>query len=131
MLKPDAGILLVDDFAITRRIIKSHLSRLGYTNIFEAGNGKEALTVAKVNFSQIALIFLDWMMPEMTGIEFLRMIKAVPQFKHFKVIMVTAENKPENVREAQQAGVNNYILKPFDAEIIKRKIELLFGTIST
>ena len=115
MLKPDAGILLVDDFAITRRIIKSHLSRLGYTNIFEAGNGKEALTVAKVNFSQIALIFLDWMMPEMTGIEFLRMIKAVPQFKHFKVIMVTAENKPENVREAQQAGVNNYILKPFDA----------------
>ena len=121
-------ILIVDDMATMRKIIKSLLNQLGYTNIDEAENGKEAL--AKLKQSKYDLVLLDWNMPEMDGITLLQEIRKDPQLKDIPVIMVTAEAKKENVLLAIQSGANNYIVKPFTAETLKDKLEKVWQQIN-
>ncbi|WP_456464473.1 chemotaxis response regulator CheY [Persephonella sp.] len=127
MALPDREIkiLVVDDMATMRRIIKGLLEQLGFKNIDEAEDGKVALQ--KLKSSNYDFVITDWNMPNMTGLELVQEIRKDPDLKHLPVLMVTAEAKKENVLLAIKAGVNNYIVKPFTAEVLKEKIEKIFS----
>jgi len=118
-------ILVVDDFLTMRRIIINLLRQLGFSNVTEAADGVQALE--RVQGEKIDLIVSDWNMPNMTGIEFLQHVRADEKLKHIPFIMVTAEGKRENVIAAVQAGVNNYIVKPFNAATLKEKMIKVIG----
>ncbi len=120
----DIKILVVDDMSTMRRIIRTILNQLGYTNIEEAENGKQAL--AKLKKEKFDFVVTDWNMPEMDGLSLVKAIRADEELKHIPVLMVTAEAKKENVMEALKAGVNNYIVKPFTPEVLKEKMEKIF-----
>jgi len=116
-------ILLVDDSTTMRRIQKNQLGGLGITDIIEAENGQEALTVAAANMP-IDYMFLDWNMPIMNGLDCLTSLRADPTYKDLKIIMCTSESEKTRVLEALKAGANNYIVKPFDADALKEKLGL-------
>jgi two-component system chemotaxis response regulator CheY len=118
-------ILIVDDFATMRRILKNILKQLGFSNITEADDGATALEELKKN--PFDLIISDWNMPKMTGIELLRAVRADEQLKDMPFLMVTAEAQKQNVIDAVQAGVSNYVVKPFTAEAISEKLEKIFN----
>ncbi len=120
----DIRILVVDDMSTMRRIIKTILNQLGYTNIDEAENGKQAL--AKLKNEKYDFVITDWNMPEMDGLSLVKAIRSDEELKSLPVLMVTAEAKKENVMEALKAGVNNYIVKPFTPEVLKEKMEKIF-----
>lgn len=117
-------ILVVDDFATMRRIIKNILKQLGYTNIEEADDGSSAL--AKLKSVKIDFVITDWNMPNMSGLELVKAIRADDALKATPILMVTAEALKENIIEAVKAGVNNYIVKPFTADVMKEKIDKIF-----
>ena len=114
-------VLVVDDFATMRRILKNILKQLGFKNLVEADDGTTAWDVLEEQ--KIDLVLCDWNMPKMTGLELLKKVRA--DEKHGKVpfLMVTAEAQKQNVIEAVQAGVSNYVVKPFTAEAISEKLE--------
>lgn len=118
-------ILVVDDFQTMRRIIINLLRQLGFTNVVEAQDGRIALE--KVKDDKIDLVISDWNMPNMTGLEFLKELRASEEYKSLPFIMVTAEGKKENVIAAVQAGVNNYVVKPFNAATLKEKLTKVIG----
>jgi len=118
-------ILIVDDFATMRRIVKNILRQIGFTNIQEADDGSTALEVLKTN--TIDLIVSDWNMPKMTGLELLKAVRADDQLKQIPFLMVTAEAQKQNVIEAVKAGVSNYVVKPFTAEQISEKLEKILN----
>ncbi|WP_457600357.1 chemotaxis response regulator CheY [Hydrogenivirga sp.] len=120
----DIRILVVDDMSTMRRIIRTILNQLGYSNIEEAENGKQAL--AKLKKEKFDFVVTDWNMPEMDGLSLVKAIRSDDELKHIPVLMVTAEAKKENVMEALKAGVNNYIVKPFTPEVLKEKMEKVF-----
>ena len=122
---PNIRILVVDDFSTMRRIIKNILRQLGFTNIEEADDGSTAWEA--LNKGGIDFIISDWNMPIMTGIEFLRKVRASEEFADLPFLMVTAEAQQENVIEAVQAKVSNYIVKTFTADTLKQKIDKIFG----
>lgn len=113
-------VLVVDDFATMRRIIKNVLKQIGFTKILEADDGTSALEVLKEN--EIDLIISDWNMPRMTGLDFLKTVRKEPSTKDIPFLMVTAEAQKDNVIQAVQAGVSNYLVKPFTADSIKTKL---------
>lgn len=113
-------ILVVDDFATMRKIVRNVLKQINQTDVAEAENGKAALAVLKAE--QIGLIISDWIMPEMTGIDFLRACKDDPDLKQIPFIMVTAEAQKESVVEAIKGGVDNYIVKPFTPDKLQAAI---------
>lgn len=117
-------LLVVDDFSTMRRIIKNILRQLGFNNIEEADDGTTAWEV--INKGGIDFVISDWNMPQMTGIELLRKVRASEEFADMPFLMVTAEAQQENVIEAVQAKVSNYIVKPFTAETLKQKIDKIF-----
>jgi two-component system chemotaxis response regulator CheY len=114
-------VLVVDDFATMRKIVKNVLKQINIDNVVEAENGKHALSV--LNDDSIDLIISDWMMPEMTGIEFLKICKGDEGKKKIPFIMVTAEGQKDSVMEAIKSGVDNYIVKPFTPEKLKEAID--------
>ena len=118
-------IMVVDDYATMRRIIENLLRQLEFNNTVEAADGDEAL--AKLKKQKFGLIFSDWNMQPKTGIEFLRDVRADDGLKHIPFIMVTAESKTENLIAAKQAGVSNYIVKPFDIATLKAKMQSVLG----
>jgi two-component system chemotaxis response regulator CheY len=113
-------VLVVDDFATMRKIIKNVLKQISIDNVVEAENGKHALSVLKSD--NIEFIISDWIMPEMTGIEFLKACKEDETIKNIPFVMVTAEAQKDSVLEAIKAGVDNYIVKPFTPEKLKEVI---------
>jgi two-component system chemotaxis response regulator CheY len=117
-------VLVVDDFSTMRRIIKNILRQLGFSNIIEADDGTAAWEI--LNKDQIDFIISDWNMPQMTGIELLRKVRASEEFGDLPFLMVTAEAQQENIIEAVQAKVSNYIVKPFTAETLGQKINKIF-----
>ena len=117
-------VLIVDDFSTMRRIIKNILRQLGFNNNLEADDGTSAWEV--LNRDQIDFIISDWNMPQMTGIELLRKVRASEEFADLPFLMVTAEAQQENIIEAVQAKVSNYIVKPFTAETLGQKINKIF-----
>lgn len=116
--------MVVDDSRTMRRILTRTLHDLGYQTI-EAGNGAEAWEALHTASGKVNLILLDWNMPEMTGIEFLRRLRAEAQFDAVKLMMVTTETQVEQMVEALQAGANEYVMKPFTREIIEDKLRLM------
>ena len=118
-------ILIVDDYNTMRRIIKNLMKQLGFENTDEAADGNEALT--KLKEKTFKLIISDWNMEPMTGFELLQKVRADANLKDIPFLMVTAESKPENVVAAKQAGVSNYIVKPFNAETLKGKLVASLG----
>ena len=121
----NAPVLVVDDYQTMIRIIRNLLKQLGFTNVEEASDGKEAL--AKMRTTNYGLVISDWNMEPMTGYELLREVRADEGLKATPFIMVTAESKTENVIAAKKAGVNNYIVKPFNAQTLKSKIVSVIG----
>ena len=121
---PNMKILVVDDMVTMRRIVKNILKQLGFANVEEAENGQEALQ--KLRADSYGFVVSDWNMPVMTGIDMLRAIRADEKLKTTPVLMVTAEAQQSNLVEAVQAGVSNYIVKPFTAEILQEKIAKIF-----
>ncbi len=121
---PNMKILVVDDMSTMRRIVKNILKQLGFNNLEEAENGQEALT--KLKADTYGFVVSDWNMPVMMGIDMLRAIRADEALKKIPVLMVTAEAQKENLMEAVQAGVSNYVVKPFTAETMQEKINKIF-----
>jgi len=119
------NVLVVDDFATMRRIVKGVLKDLGFKNIIEADNGVSALKDLKTE--DVGLILCDWNMPKMNGLELLKTVRSDEKFKDIPFIMVTAEGQKQNVVEAIKAGVSNYIVKPFTPETLKEKLEKVLG----
>lgn len=118
-------ILIVDDFATMRKILKNILKQLGFKNIIEADDGKSALKILKKeNFD---LILSDWNMPEISGLELLNKVKSDNELKNIPFVMVTAEAQKDNILEAVKAGVNSYIVKPFTPETVGEKLNKIFG----
>jgi len=116
--------MVVDDSRTIRMILTRTLRDLGYQTI-EAGNGVEAWTVLSKASQPLDLILLDWNMPEMTGIEFLRKLRADSRFDAVKLMMVTTETQVEQMVEALEAGANEYVMKPFTREVIEDKLRLM------
>ncbi|MBY3787248.1 chemotaxis response regulator CheY [Photobacterium carnosum] len=117
-------ILIVDDFSTMRRIVKNLLRDLGFNNTVEADDGLTALPLLKRG--DFDFVVTDWNMPGMQGIDLLRQIRADEQLKHLPVLMITAEAKRDQIIEAAQAGVNGYIVKPFNAVTLKEKLAKIF-----
>lgn len=118
-------ILIVDDYKTMLRIIRGLLNQLGFTNIDEATDGTAALQL--IGQKQYGLIISDWNMEPMSGYELLQKVRGAEKTRLLPFIMITAESKTENVILAKQAGVSNYIVKPFNADTLKGKIETVFG----
>jgi two-component system chemotaxis response regulator CheY len=118
-------ILVVDDYNTMLRILKNLLKQLGFNNVDQAMDGAEALN--KLNAEKFGFVISDWNMEPMTGIELLREVRASDKLKHIPLVMITAESKTENVVAAKQAGVSNYIVKPFNAETLKGKMASVLG----
>ncbi|MBN8955195.1 MAG: response regulator [Rhizobiales bacterium] len=118
-------VLVVDDYSTMIRIIRNLLRQLGFENVDDASDGSAALT--KMRNRRYGLVISDWNMEPMTGYELLKQVRAAPEFSRTPFIMVTAEAKTENVIAAKKAGVNNYIVKPFNAQTLKTKIETVFA----
>ncbi len=119
-MSKDMKFLVVDDFSTMRRIIRNLLKELGFTNVDEAEDGVSAL--AKLRGGGFDFVVSDWNMPNMTGIELLRAIRADETLKNLPVLMVTAEAKKENIVEAAQSGASGYVVKPFTAVTLDEKI---------
>ncbi len=117
-------VLIVDDFATMRKIVRNVLKQIGFTTMIEADNGKAALKVIKKE--NIDLILCDWNMPEMPGIELLKAIRSDDELKNIPFVMVTAEAQKDNIIEAVKAGVSSYIVKPFTAETVSEKLNTIF-----
>lgn len=115
--------LVVDDFATMRKIVKNVLKQINITNVTEAENGKQALEILKKEPQEFELIVSDWIMPEMTGIEFLKACKEDDEVKKIPFVMVTAEAQKDSVIEAIKGGVDNYIVKPFTPDKLQEAIE--------
>ena len=119
-------VLVVDDYNTMVRIIRNLLKQLGFTDVDDASDGEAAL--AKMRQRRYGLVISDWNMEPMTGYELLKQVRADPALSRTPFIMVTAESKTENVIAAKKAGVNNYIVKPFNAQTLQGKIEAVFGS---
>lgn len=126
-MNKDMKILIVDDFSTMRRIIKNLLRDLGFTNTVEADDGTTALPI--LHAGGIDFLVTDWNMPGMQGIDLLKHVRADEKLSAMPVLMVTAEQKREQIIEAAQAGVNGYIVKPFTAATLKEKIDKVFERI--
>jgi two-component system chemotaxis response regulator CheY len=117
-------ILVVDDYNTMIRIIRNLLRQLGFKDVDDAPDGSIALS--KMHIKRYSLVISDWNMEPMTGYELLRQVRSDPSISSTPFIMVTAESKTENVIAAKHAGVNNYIVKPFNADTLKSKIDAVF-----
>lgn len=124
---PDMKILIVDDFPTMRRITRTLLKQLGYSNCIEAEDGKQGLEMLN-NDPSIEFVVSDWNMPNMTGLELLAAVRASEKLRKMPFLMVTAEAEQENIMAAVKAGVSNYIVKPFTAQVLQDKLAKVFAT---
>jgi two-component system chemotaxis response regulator CheY len=126
MSQESTKFLVVDDFSTMRRIVRNLLKELGFTNVDEAEDG--AVALAKLKGGGFDFVISDWNMPNMTGIELLRAIRADAALCKLPVLMITAEAKKENIIEAAQAKANGYIVKPFTAAVLDEKLNKILKT---
>ncbi|MEO8716555.1 MAG: chemotaxis response regulator CheY [Acetobacteraceae bacterium] len=119
------NVLIVDDYKTMLRIIRNLLKQIDFSNVEEATDGAEAL--GKLRTNSFGLVISDWNMQPMTGLQLLQEVRADKKLRATPFIMVTAESKTENVVAAKKAGVSNYIVKPFNAETLRDKIEKVLG----
>jgi two-component system, chemotaxis family, chemotaxis protein CheY len=124
-LDPSMPVLVVDDYSTMVRIIRNLLRQVGFSDVDDANDGAAAL--AKMRAKRYGLVISDWNMEPMSGYELLLQVRADPALGETPFIMVTAESKTDNVIAARKAGVNNYIVKPFNAQTLRTKIEAVFA----
>ena len=127
MSKLNVPVLVVDDQALMRKIVRKLLSHIGFTRITDVADGDEALAVLRT--APHGLVISDWNMDKMSGIELLAAIRADATLKNLPFILATAEGKPEHVLAAKEAGASGYIVKPFDVDSLKSKIESVLGVL--
>jgi two-component system chemotaxis response regulator CheY len=127
MSQESMKFLVVDDFSTMRRIVRNLLKELGFTNVDEAEDG--AVALAKLKGGSFDFVISDWNMPNMTGIELLRAVRADAALCKLPVLMITAEAKKENIIEAAQAKANGYIVKPFTAAVLDEKLNKILKTL--
>ncbi len=125
MADPNMKILIVDDFSTMRRIVRNLLKQLSFNNVDEAEDGDVAL--AKLKEGSYDFVITDWNMPNMTGLELLKAIRSDDNLKALPVLLITAEAEKENVVLAAEAGVNDYIVKPFTGDVLQQKINRIFA----
>jgi len=118
------NVLVVDDFETMRRILKNILKQIGFTKIIDADDGSTALAMLKKD--KVDLIISDWNMPKVSGLELLKAVRSDESIKDMPFLMVTAEAQKDSVVQAIQAGVSNYVVKPFTPDTIKEKLEQIF-----
>ncbi len=121
----NTNFLVVDDFPTMRRIVRTLLKELGFSNVEEAEDGQDGL--AKLRTGNFDFVLSDWNMPNLDGLEMLKQIRADDSLKHLPVLMVTAEAKKENIIAAAQAGANGYVVKPFTAATLEEKLGKIFA----
>ena len=126
MADTNMKFLVVDDFSTMRRIVRNLLKELGFANVEEAEDGVDAL--GKLRGGGFNFVIADWNMPNMTGIDLLRNIRADAALKGLPVLMVTAEAKKENIIEAAKCGANGYVVKPFTSATLDEKLNKIFKT---
>jgi two-component system chemotaxis response regulator CheY len=124
MADKNMSFLVIDDFPTMRRIVRSLLKELGFTNVEEAEDGQDALN--KLRAGNFEFVVSDWNMPNLDGLEMLKGIREDEALKHLPVLMVTAEAKKENIIAAAQAGANGYVVKPFTAATLEEKLNKIF-----
>jgi two-component system chemotaxis response regulator CheY len=125
-VNPDMKFLVVDDIATMRRIVKSVLNELGYSNVTEADDGSSALPLLRDG--EFDFLITDWNMPGMPGLELLKAVRANEKLAKLPVLMLTAEAKRDQIVAAAQAGVNGYVIKPFTAAVLKQKLTTILNT---
>ncbi len=124
MVDANMKFLVVDDFSTMRRIVRNLLKELGFANVQEAEDGVDALN--RLRGEDFDFVVSDWNMPNMTGIELLRAIRSDAKLKHLPVLIVTSEAKRENIIEAAQADASGYVVKPFTAATLDKKLKKIF-----
>jgi len=127
MADPNTRFLVVDDFPTMRRIIRNLLKELGFHHVEEAEDGVAGL--AKLRAGEFQFVVSDWNMPNMTGIDLLKNIRADEKLRHLPVLMVTAEARKENIIAAAQAGASGYVVKPFTAAVLDEKLKKIFANL--
>lgn len=128
-LKSNMKILVVDDMSTMRKVVKNMLGQMGFKNVIESDDGKNALPLIQNAYQTgdpFEFIISDWNMPGMTGLDLLKTLKASDEYKDVPFLMVTAEAEQGSVMIAVKAGVSNFIVKPFSAQILREKIEKIF-----
>ena len=125
-LEKDSKILIVDDFSMMRKVVSNIMKELGYSNFVEAEDGVVALDILRNN-NDIKLVITDWHMPNLNGLDLLKQIRSDPDLSSLPVIMITAEALQQNIVAAIHAGVDNFIVKPFDAKMMKEKLNKVFN----
>lgn len=125
--RPDMKILVVDDFPTMRRIVKTLMRQNGYMNFVEAEDGQQGLKMLE-STPDIEFVVSDWNMPNMTGLEFLKAVRADARFKHLPFLMVTAESEKDQIIDAMKNGVSSYIVKPFTGAALQEKLAKIFTT---
>jgi len=119
-MNPDLTYLVVDDFSTMRRIVSGLLRQCGATRILEAEDGVQALRI--IESKAVDFVISDWNMPNMTGLDLLKALRAHPKFSRMPLLLITAEGKKENIVEAAQAGADGYIVKPFTQDVLQEKL---------
>jgi len=127
--QPNMKILVVDDFPTMRRIVKTLMRQNGFSDFTEAEDGAQALEILRKT-PEIEFVISDWNMPNMTGIELLKSVRADPKLKHLPFLMVTAEAEKENIIEAVKSGVSNYVVKPFTGQTLGEKLAKIFANLN-
>lgn len=125
MIDNSMKILVVDDFSIMRRIVKNLLRQIGYANIEEAEDGAQAYS--KLKNGGFGFVISDWIMPNMDGLDLLKKVRSDPELKDMPILMVIGDSEKIRVIAARQAGVNDYIVKPFTEEVLKKKMDKILG----
>lgn len=130
MFDPSTRVLIVDDMKTMLKLVTRSLNELGYTNILEARDGRVAWETLLGANPPVGLIISDWNMPSATGIDLLKRVRAEGQYKHLPFILLTAEAEKTQVAEAVQAGVTNYLVKPFTTPLLREKIEAAYKKVT-
>ncbi len=124
-LNKDMKILIVDDFEMVRSIVRKFMTELGYSDMTEAENG--AVALSKLKQDNYDFLITDWNMPEMNGLDLLKEVRSTESLQHIPVLMITAEAKRQQIIEAAQAGVNGYIVKPFNKADLEEKLNKIYA----
>ncbi len=130
MFKIESHILIVEDMPSMRKLVRKALTAMGYTSIVEAGNGAEAWEQVQAAKPPFDLIISDWTMPQSTGLDLLKRVRHDSRFVKTPFVMLTAEAEAAQVKEALMAGASNYVVKPFNLEILKQKLEQTYAKIA-
>jgi len=130
MFPPNTRILILDDMSTMRKVVTKTLKEIGFTDIQEAADGNLGWDVLQASSPPVQLVISDWNMPNCSGLELLKRVRADARYKKLPFVLLTAEAEASQVKEALMSGVSNYIVKPFTADVIKMKLEQAYKKVA-